>query len=216
MSGASHSAAFDRANSSAKLLRVRIWTCHWPWSQLKTHRFQCKNHRLEKANDGTGFKKPYKLTINYKHKHHTTWYFFSKISNEHFKVPCFTPPGHRVLAVALDNWRYPGCQSNPDWRLWKETVGLLAEPHHHRVRRVRLAQLACDSAAKDGWSRPASPTRRELLSRWWFGQFFSKKQSTKKNKKQKVSCHHASAAWCQRFSCTITSRTTDYSIIDDL
>ena len=85
MSGVSHSAAFDRANSSAKLLRVRICTCHWPWSQLKTHRFLCKNHRLEKANDGTGFKKPDKTY--HKHEHYTTWYLFSKISNEHFKVP---------------------------------------------------------------------------------------------------------------------------------
>lgn len=42
--------------------------------------------------------------------------------------------------------------------------------------------------------------------------FFSKKHSTKKNKKQKKSYHHTSAAWCPRFSCTITSRTTDYRL----
>ena len=46
--------------------------------------------------------------------------------------------------------------------------------------------------------RPASPTRRELLSRWWFGQFFLQKNiAQKRTRNKKVSCHHASAAWCR-------------------
>ena len=125
MSGVSHSAAFDRANSSAKLLRVRICTCHWPWSQLKTHRFLCKNHRLEKANDGTGFKKPDKLTININIIQHDTSSAKSPMNTS--RSPCFTPPGHRVLAVALDNisWLSVKCGLKT---MLKETVLLPGTP----------------------------------------------------------------------------------------
>ena len=183
MSGVSHSAAFDRANSSAKLLRVRICTCHWPWSQLKTHRFQCKNHRLEKANDGTGFKKPDKLTINISIIQHDTSSAKSPMNTSR------SPASHLQVTAC--------------WQ-WPLTIEDILAVSQIRTEDYGKKQWSCHrSRTTTGYagyiwpSWPAIPQPRmdEVdqprrpdwnCSRWGgLVSFFSKKHSTKKEQETK-------------------------------